>query len=388
VLPPVSELLDGRVSVGDIRPLTEADLLGRHQVETDVASIADYLAGRRVLVTGAGGSIGSELCRQLAQFDPATLVMLDRDESALHDVQLSIRGHAPLDTPDLVVADIRDHERLVDVFERHRPEVVFHAAALKHVPLLELNPHEAVKTNVLGTQHLLDAAITTGVDRFITISTDKAADPVNVLGYTKRITERLTADAALRVGKPYLSVRFGNVLGSRGSVLDTFRAQIDAGGPVTVTDPDVTRFFMTVGEAVELTIQAGAIGEPGEALVLDMGEPVRIAELAQRLVDNAGRPIDIVHTGLRPGDKLHEVRLASGEADTRRHHPLISHVDVPPLPSGTVAALVDTPGETALRRCLAELSCNHVKAEREVVDAAVALLALETASPGSPLPIP
>lgn len=339
VLPPVAELLDGHVGVSDIRPLTDADLLGRHLIETDVASIAGYLKGRRVLVTGAGGSIGSELCRQIRRFEPATLVMVDRDESALHGVQLTLDGRAALDSPDLVVADVREAERVQEVFERHRPEVVFHTAALKHVPLLELHPHEALKTNVVATQHVLGAAMSTGVERFITISTDKAADPANVLGYTKRLAERLTADAAARTRLPYLSVRFGNVLGSRGSVLETFRAQIDAGGPVTVTHPDVTRFFMTTEEAVELTIQAAAIGEGGEVLVLDMGEPVRILELAQRLIDNADRRIQIVHTGLRPGEKLHEARLGADEVDIRPRHPLISHVPVAPISPEQVRVL-------------------------------------------------
>jgi FlaA1/EpsC-like NDP-sugar epimerase len=356
VLPPVAELLGGRIRLGDIRPLTEADLLGRHRVETHVASVAGYLTGRRVLVTGAGGSIGSELCRQIRRYDPRTLIMLDRDESALHALQLSIDGQAPMDSSDLVIANLRERERVFEIFERHEPEVVFHAAALKHVPLLELHPAEAVKTNVFGTHYVLEAAMASGVDRFVAISTDKAADPINVLGYTKRIGERLTADAAVRTDKPYLSVRFGNVLGSRGSVLDTFRAQIDAGHPVTVTHPEVTRFFMSVEEAVELTIQAGAIGLAGETLVLDMGDPVRIAELAQRLIENAASPIDIVYTGLRPGEKLHESRLSADEDDVRRHHPLISHVAVEPLAPDALNGLDSVIGEIELRRGLERLS--------------------------------
>jgi len=331
VLPPVSELFEGSVGVGDIRDLGPKDLLGRHEIHTDVDSIAGYLTGKRVLVTGAGGSIGSELCRQIYRFAPTTLIMLDRDESALHAVQLSIEGRALLDSPNLVLVDLRDTERMKQVFAVHRPEVVFHAAALKHLPLLERHPEEAVKTNVWGTLSLLSLADAYGVERLVNISTDKAADAQSVLGYSKRITERLAAFFGEHSSGTYLSVRFGNVLGSRGSVLETFRAQLDAGGPLTVTDPDVTRYFMTVEEAVQLVIQAGAVGRRGEALVLDMGEPVRIADVANRLAGTSERHVDVVYTGLRAGEKLHEVLLGTDEVDVRPAHPLISHVDVPPL---------------------------------------------------------
>jgi FlaA1/EpsC-like NDP-sugar epimerase len=324
--------------VGDIRPPTETDLLGRHVVDTDVDAIASYLTGRRVLVTGAGGSIGSELCRQISRFAPDSLVMLDRDESALHALQLRIEGRAMLDARELVVADLRDATRLREVFAEHQPQVVFHAAALKHLPLLEMHPSEAVKTNIGGTQNVLDAAASVGVERFVNISTDKAAGPISVLGYTKRICERLTAAATTASAGTYLSVRFGNVLGSRGSVLTSFHAQLDAGGPMTVTDPDVTRYFMTVEEAVQLVIQAGAVGRGGEALVLDMGEPVRIDDVARRLAAQAPRPIEIVYTGLRPGEKLEESLLGPGEIDVRPSHPQISQVPVPPL---AYAAVVD-----------------------------------------------
>jgi len=331
ILPSVSQLLDGRVAVADIRDVSEEDLLGRRSVDTDMERIADYVTGKRVLVTGAGGSIGSELCRQLSRFSPAELIMADRDESALHAVQLSIAGRALLDTPDLVLIDIRDRAGLARLFAERHPQVVFHAAALKHLPLLERHPAEAVKTNVWGTLALLDSAIESGVERFVNISTDKAADPVSVLGYSKRISERLTAQAGQDTGRPYLSVRFGNVLGSRGSVLGTFRAQIDRGGPITVTHPEVTRYFMTIEEAVQLVIQAGALGRPGEALVLDMGDPIRIDDVARVLISRSDSPVDVIYTGLRPGEKLHEVLLGADEADERPLHPLISHVPVPPL---------------------------------------------------------
>ena len=332
VLPAVNELFEQPVGVGDIRDLSEADLLGRHQIETNVEEIAHYLAGRRVLVTGAGGSIGSELCRQLKRFQPAELMMLDHDESALHQVQLSIYGRALLDTPETILADIRDAEIMDALFADRRPQVVFHAAALKHLPLLEQYPAEAYKSNVIGTLNVLEAAAAAGVEVFVNISTDKAANPTSVLGYSKRVAERLTAHmaTAARSGT-YLSVRFGNVLGSRGSVLGAFRDQIEKGGPVTVTDQDVTRFFMTIPEAVQLVIQAGAIGHSGEVLVLDMGEPVRIYDVARRLIAQSKRPVPIVFTGLRPGEKLHEELFGDDELDDRPRHKLVSHATVPPL---------------------------------------------------------
>ena len=354
VLPSSSELYGAHVTTSDIRPVTHADLLGRHEVDTDIESIAGYVTGKRVLVTGAGGSIGSELSRQLYRFAPASLVLLDRDESALHAVQLSIEGRALLDSRNLVVCDIRDGDRIRQIFEEHRPEVVFHAAALKHLPLLEMHPAEALKTNVWGTHVLAEAAVQTGVERFVNISTDKAADPCSVLGYSKRLAERVTAEAARHSDGVFLSVRFGNVLGSRGSVLTAFGAQIEAGGPVTVTDPEVTRYFMTVEEAVQLVIQAGAVGRAGEALVLDMGEPVKIDDVARRLIAESERPIEVVYTGLRDGEKLHEVLFGPEEVGTRPCHPRISHVDVPtitqaqlpvPQPKATDREVID-----ALRR--------------------------------------
>jgi FlaA1/EpsC-like NDP-sugar epimerase len=331
VLPATKDLLNPHVDLSDVRDINVTDLLGRHQVETDLDSMAEYLTGKRVLVTGAGGSIGSELCRQVARFDPAELIMLDRDESALHSVQLSIYGKALLDSDDVVLGDIRDTEFVNALFEARRPQAVFHAAALKHLPMLEHYPGEAVKTNVWGTLTILEAARESGVERFVNISTDKAAKPVCVLGYSKRLAEALTAAVAPSASGTYLSVRFGNVLGSRGSVLTSFAAQIAAGGPLTVTHPDMTRYFMTVQEAVQLVIQAAAIGRDGEALVLDMGEQVSIDHVARQLIELSGKPIDIVYTGPREGEKLHEDLLGDGEPDLRPIHPLVSHTPVPPL---------------------------------------------------------
>lgn len=331
-LPPVNELFGQAPGVGDIREVTEQDLLGRHQIETNLAEIAGYLQGKRVLVTGAGGSIGSELSVQLQQFDVGELILLDRDESALHQVQLLIHGRALLDTRETVLVDIRDAAALAAVFRERRPDVVFHAAALKHLPLLEQFPDEAFKSNVVGTLNVLQAAAAAAVSVFINISTDKAANPTSILGYSKRVAERLTAHFGRHERGTYISVRFGNVLGSRGSVLTAFRDQIERGGPVTVTHEDVTRFFMTIPEAVELVIQAGAIGTSGEVLVLDMGEPVKIYDVARRLIAQSGRPVGIEITGLRPAEKLHEELFGDGEVDRRPRHRLIGHTQVPPLP--------------------------------------------------------
>lgn len=339
VVPPVREMIAGQVELDKLREFNVADLLGRRPVETDLSEIADYVTGQVVLVTGAGGSIGSELARQVRLLGPARLVLLDRDESALHAAQLLLYGSGLLDSDDIVLCDIRDEVALERVFSLHRPDVVFHAAALKHLPMLERYPEEGWKTNVVGSLNVLRCAKESGVGHFVNISTDKAADATSVLGQTKRLAERLTAWYAHETGLPYLSVRFGNVLGSRGSVLDSFRAQIDRGGPVTLTHPDVTRFFMTIPEACELVLQAGAIGAPGDVLVLDMGEPVRIIDVAHRLIAESRRRVEIEYSGLRKGEKLHEVLLSADERGTPSRHALITQVSVPWLEP--VEVLVD-----------------------------------------------
>jgi FlaA1/EpsC-like NDP-sugar epimerase len=353
VVPSITELLNGSARIEGVRDPRISDLLGRRPVRTDVAAVADRFAGKRILVTGAGGSIGSELCRQLHQFSPAELIMLDRDESALHAVELALHGRALLDSDQTVLADIRDPHRVREVFGRFRPQIVFHAAALKHLPLLERYPAEAVKSNVMGTATVLEAAAEFGVQSFVNISTDKAANPVSVLGYSKRIAERLTAHMASQAGGSYLSVRFGNVLGSRGSVLTTLSAQVESGGPVTVTHPDVTRYFMTADEAVQLVLQAAVVGRGSEVLVLDMGVPVRIADIARRLAARSSQPVDIVFTGLRPGEKLAEDLLGQGEVDYRPRHPLIQHASVPPLPPDQLANLDPAADPSGLRQALA-----------------------------------
>lgn len=332
VLPNLRQILSGKVGLRDLRDIDITDLLGRDPVDTDVAASAGYIKGKKVLVTGAGGSIGSELCRQLMRFQPAALLMLDRDESALHSLQLSISGHGLLDTDDVILVDIRDRKALGAVFAKHRPQVVFHAAALKHLPMLEQYPDEAWKTNVIGTANVLDASRGVGVEVFVNISTDKAANPTSVLGQSKRIAERLTAGVAEIASGKFVSVRFGNVLGSRGSVLPAFAEQIARGGPVTVTHPDVTRFFMMIPEACELVIQAAAVGRAGEVMVLDMGQPVRILDVARQMIEMSGRKdVEIIFTGLRDGEKLHEDLFGEAEGQRSTSHRLIDAVPVPAL---------------------------------------------------------
>ena len=331
VVPSLAELPEGTVSVFDVRDINAEDLLGRHAVQIDLTEIGQFLHGKRVLITGAGGSIGSELARQVHKFEPAALGLLDRDENGLHATQLSIQHRALLDDEHTILASIRDPHRLREVFEAFAPDIVFHAAALKHLPLLEKFPSEAAKTNVFGTLNVLQAAQAADVSVFVNISTDKAANPINVLGFSKRITERLTAAVGQESQGTYVSVRFGNVLGSAGSVLHSFAAQIARGGPLTVTHPDVTRFFMTIPEAVQLVLQAAAIGDDGQVLVLDMGDPVRIADVATNLIDLSGQEMGLLYTGLRPGEKLEEDLFGHGEVDSRPNHPLVSQVAAPPL---------------------------------------------------------
>ncbi len=356
ILPRIARFLDEGVDSNLIRPIEFGDFLGRDPVNLDHDAMARFIEGRKVLITGAGGSIGSALCAAVQRLEPASLVKLDRDENALHSVQLNLEGRALLDSHELVVADIRDSTRLQEVFGQHQPEVVFHAAALKHVTLLEQYPGEAVKTNVFGTANLLRIAESAGVKRFINISTDKAADPVSVLGMTKRIGEMLTA-AAAGSNMTAVSVRFGNVLGSSGSVLPTLRRQILDGGPLTVTHPEVTRFFMTIEEAVQLILQAGAVGREGQVLVLDMGEPVSIVEMARELIAEVdpGSDAEIIYTGLRPGEKLHEVLAGPYEQLTRRPHEGIISYSVPPV---TLAAIeqLDPDNSELLRERLEKMT--------------------------------
>jgi FlaA1/EpsC-like NDP-sugar epimerase len=297
----------------DMRTVRFSTLLGRQERRILQPPTRAALAGARVLVTGAGGSIGQELCRQIRSYDPASLHMLDHDESNLHSLQLELDGEALLDSPEVIIADIRDRARIRQVFRSVRPDVVFHAAAHKHLPLLERHACEGVKSNVHGTQNLVEAALEVSAARFVLISTDKAADPRSVLGATKRLAEMVVQAHA--TGKTQVcSVRFGNVLGSRGSFLTVVAGQVERGDPVTVTDPDVTRFFMTVEEAVGLVLSAAPMAEYGETFVLDMGEPVRIVDLVRRYAEQLHlADVQIRFTGLRPGEKLHETLFGESE---------------------------------------------------------------------------
>lgn len=324
-VPSYDDLLAGRLSVSSVRRVELEDLLGREAVSLDNASLRDLLSGRSVLVSGAGGSIGSELCRQIARFAPSRLCLFEASEFALYSIDEELRR----EFPDLDIrawaGDVRDQARVGEVFEIEQPAVVFHAAAYKHVPLMEdVNAWQAVRTNALGTLTMARAAVDAGVEKFVLISTDKAVNPTNVMGATKRLAERLCLAVNLKNCTKFITVRFGNVLGSNGSVIPKFREQIARGGPVTVTHPDIVRYFMTIPEAAQLVLQAGLMGQGGEIFVLDMGEPVRIADLARDMIRLSGFSDDEVRiefTGLRPGEKLFEELLADDESTLPTPHP-------------------------------------------------------------------
>jgi FlaA1/EpsC-like NDP-sugar epimerase len=365
VLPSVSELLDGQPRLRDVRDLSIDDLLGRQQVATDLDSVKALLHGRRVLVTGGGGSIGSEIVRQVDAYDPAELLVLDRDETHLFDAMAGIGGRG---TP--ILLDLRDRERLVRLFVDLRPEVVFHAAANKHVPLLESHPAEAVTTNVLGTDNLVAAARATGVERVVFISTDKAVNPSSVMGASKRMGEQLVLTGAPE-DAAWCAVRFGNVLGSRGSVVPTFVRQIREGGPVTVTHPDMTRFFMSIPEAVQLVLQASALAQDREVFMLDMGEPVKILDLAARMISLAGyrvgADIAIKVTGTRPGEKLSEELHTLHEHPVATSHPKVVQLHPELLTEGALldalrrlANALTARDDGALRALLFDVACRDV----------------------------
>jgi FlaA1/EpsC-like NDP-sugar epimerase len=322
ILPALHDLLSGKLEISQIRDVDVADLLRREPVKLDLAPIAAYLAGRTILVTGAGGSIGSEIVRQTSRFQPKRLILLGRGENSLWQIEQELRRDQPGLDFAVIVADVRDRAKLAHVFAGERPEVVFHAAAHKHVPLMEANPDEAVLNNVGGTRNVVDMALEYGVSHMVNISTDKAVNPTSIMGATKRVAEYLVAAAARRAapGQVFVSVRFGNVLGSRGSVIPVFREQIRRGGPITVTHPDMRRYFMTIPEAAQLVLQAAGLGGNGSVYVLDMGDPVKIVDLAEDLIRlsglTPGRDVEIVFTGMRPGEKLFEELLTAEEGTT------------------------------------------------------------------------
>lgn len=321
ILPGLFELIDGRVSVSQLREVSLEDLLGREPVDLDSSSIAGYIEGKRVLVTGAGGSIGSELCRQIMRFNPEELILLGKGENSIFTIGQELARRPEPVALTTVIGDIRDRQRMSNVFSKHRPHVVFHAAAHKHVPLMELNVSEAVTNNIGGTLNLATLSDEFGVERFVLVSSDKAVNPTSVMGATKRIAELVVQDMARKSRTNFVAVRFGNVLASRGSVIPIWRQQIANGGPVTVTHPDATRYFMLIPEAVQLIMQAGAIGAPGDIFVLDMGKPIKILDLARDLIKLSGlRPghdIAIEFVGLRQGEKLHEELLTAAEGLTK-----------------------------------------------------------------------
>jgi FlaA1/EpsC-like NDP-sugar epimerase len=357
-LPGVHEILNGRVRVDSIRDVRIEDLLRREPVQTDIERVSHFLQGKKVLITGAGGSIGSELCRQIFQCCPAEMILVGHGENSVFNIEQELEqvaqalkndGKAQRHIPQLsaFIADIRFRERLKYAFEQYQPEVIFHAAAHKHVPLMELNPSEAITNNVLGTKNLLDLALQYNVQHFVMISSDKAVNPTNVMGASKRVAEMLVLQAARESGKPYVTVRFGNVLGSRGSVVPTFKKQIAAGGPVTVTHPDICRYFMTIPEAVQLVLQAAVLSRGGEVLMLNMGEPVKIVDLAKELIRLSGyevnKDIDIVFTGLRPGEKLFEELFIPGEEyEPTQHEKLFLVKNASRIIPETLAVVVET----------------------------------------------
>jgi len=356
IIPGVYEILSGKVSISQIREVHVEDLLRRESVRLNLDEIAGYLEGRVVLITGAGGSIGSEIVRQVARFRPRRVILLGRGENSLYRIEREIERNWPELNWRTVVADVRDRAKMEYVFSVYRPHVVFHAAAHKHVPMMELNPDEAIFNNVGGTKNLVELALKHGVERFVNISTDKAVNPTSVMGASKRVAEYLVEWAARRanVGQVFVSVRFGNVLGSRGSVIPLFKEQIRAGGPVTVTHPDMTRYFMTIPEAAQLVLQAGGLGQNGAVYVLDMGEPVRILDLARDLIRLSGLEpevdIEIVFTGIRPGEKLFEELLTAEEGTVASRHEKIFVARNSGVPDGLLQGLLGKLFEAAAAR--------------------------------------
>ncbi|WP_423800059.1 polysaccharide biosynthesis protein [Neobacillus sp. SAB-20_R2A] len=327
IIPKLEDLMTGKLSVNEFRDVQVEDLLGREPIELDINSISEYVSGKTVLVTGAGGSIGSEICRQICKFNPRKIVLVGHGENSIYLIDMELRrkyGEQIEIVP--VIGDIQDRNRMFEVMEEHRPFVVYHAAAHKHVPLMEYNPREAVKNNIYGTRNVAEAADTFGVHTFVLISSDKAVNPPNVMGATKRFAELIIQSLAQQSSTKFVAVRFGNVLGSRGSVIPLFKKQIQAGGPVTVTHQDMTRYFMTIPEASRLVIQAGTLARGGEVFVLDMGEPVKIVDLAKNLIKLSGFSIEeigIRFTGLRPGEKMYEELLNANEIHQEQVFPKI-----------------------------------------------------------------
>ncbi|KAB7707405.1 NAD-dependent epimerase/dehydratase family protein [Bacillus aerolatus] len=327
IMPLIEDVITGRVSVNQFREVQVEDLLGRDPVELNIESISEYVKGRTILVTGAGGSIGSEICRQIGTFQPGKIVLVGHGENSIYQIDMELRNRNKGSIEIIpIIGDIQDRERMLSVMQEYKPDVVYHAAAHKHVPLMEYNPKEAVKNNIFGTKNLAEAACAAGVKKFVLISSDKAVNPTNVMGATKRVAEMVIQQLDKESETSFVAVRFGNVLGSRGSVIPLFKKQIQAGGPVTVTHPDMTRYFMTIPEASRLVIQAGALAKGGEIFVLDMGEPVKIVDLAKNLIKLSGYGIEeigIKFSGIRPGEKMYEELLNNNEVHPNQVFPKI-----------------------------------------------------------------
>lgn len=327
ILPGMYQIINGEVNVSKLREVQIEDLLGRDPIQVNVDEIIGYVSGKTVLVTGGGGSIGSELCRQIAQHNPKCLIIFDIYENGVYEVQQELKQKYPHLNMEVLIGSVRNTARVEEVFKLYRPDIVYHAAAHKHVPLMEVSPHEAIKNNVFGTLKVARAADEYGVRRFVLISTDKAVNPTNIMGASKRICEMIIQDMNRKSKTEYVAVRFGNVLGSNGSVVPLFKKQIEAGGPVTVTHPDIIRYFMTIPEAVSLVLQAGAYAKGGEIFVLDMGEPMKIDDLARNLIKLSGYRVDdeikIEYTGLRPGEKMYEELLMNEEGLTETANKMI-----------------------------------------------------------------
>ena len=332
IIPPIKALSGMEFSVSDVRRPTQEELIGKTSLKINFSTISNYFQGKTILITGAGGSIGSEIARQISNCNPKDLFLLDRDESGLLDVDISIDNQKLLTSKHIILADIRDQDRMLKVFAQVKPEIVFHAAALKHLNILEVHPDEGYKTNVEGTNNLLASTIGNNVKTFVNISTDKAADPISILGKTKLIAEQLTAGYAdIEKNCKFVSVRFGNVFGSRGSVLQTFSKQIELGAPITITDPKVERYFMTLEESVHLVLQAATQGESGDTLILKMGKPILIRKIADKLIKASGKNIEIKFSSLRPGEKLSESLVGKNEKELTSHGEEILRVKVHPI---------------------------------------------------------
>ncbi|WP_078556031.1 polysaccharide biosynthesis protein [Bacillus alkalicellulosilyticus] len=343
IMPKIEDIMTGKVSVEQFREVEVEDLLGRDPVELDIAGIKQYIKGQTILVTGAGGSIGSEICRQIANFEPEQLILLGHGENSIYSIEMELRRTFPHVNLDTEIADVQDREKIFKIMNNRTPHVVFHAAAHKHVPLMERNPEEAVKNNVVGTKNVAEAADNAKVNTFVMISTDKAVNPTSVMGATKRIAEMIVQHMDIISDTRFVAVRFGNVLGSRGSVIPLFKEQIKAGGPVTVTHPKMVRYFMTIPEASRLVLQAGALARGGEIFVLDMGEPVKIVDLAKNLIKLSGYSKDdikIEFTGMRPGEKMYEELLGKDEVHDLQIFPKIYIGKTPPVNIGVAQAVI------------------------------------------------